>query len=122
MKNGTPIFGKRMAKKNSPRIANTASGVQERSPWLEENSTSRKTGDFQRKSRIERYPVLKGPPYTIQRDRKVGSITTQTTHENKRCRVNSVRRPGATARPDRKISRYWATASTTRTLTIIRFA
>src|SRR5215469_15286542 len=111
-----------MAKKNSPRIANTASGVQERSPWLEENSTSRKTGDFQRKSRIERYPVLKGPPYTLQRDRKVGSITTQTAQANKRCRVKSVRKRDATEGPDRKSSQYWAAASTTSTLTIIRFA
>src|SRR5215831_19093436 len=110
-----------MAKKSSPRIANAGSGVQERSPWLEENSTSRKTGDFQRKSRIERYPVLKGPPYTIQRDRKVGSITTQTTQENKRYRVKSVRKLDATERPDRRISKYWDTASTAKTLTIIRF-
>src|SRR6516165_2246950 len=110
-----------MAKKSRPRIAKAASGVQERSPWLEENSTSRKTGEFQRKSRIERYPVLKGPPYTIQRDRKVGSITAQTTQKNKRCRVKSVRKLDATERPDRNISKYWLAASTTRTLTIIRF-
>jgi hypothetical protein len=110
-----------MAKISSPRIANTASGVQERSPWLEENNTSRKTGDFQRKSRIERYPVLKGPPYTIQRVRNVGSIITKTTQENKRYRAKSVRALDATERPDRKISKYWGAASTTRTLTIIRF-
>src|SRR6516165_7762283 len=111
-----------MANKRSPIIAKAASGVQERSPWLEENSTSKNTGDFQRKSRIERYPVLNGPPYTIQRVRKVGSITTNTTQENKRCRVKSVRKLDATGRPDREISKYWAAASTTRTLTIIRFA
>src|SRR6516165_9162866 len=111
-----------MAKKSRPRIAKAASGVQERSPWLEENSTSRKTGDFQRKSRIERYPVLKGPPYTIQRERNVGSITTQTTIVNNRCRVKSVRKFDAPERSDRQISEYWAAASTTKTLTIIRFA
>src|SRR5215471_2830063 len=111
-----------MVKKSSPRIAKAATGVQERSPWLEENSTSRKTGDFQRKSPIGRYPVLKGPPYILQRDRKVGSITTQTTEANKRCRVKSVRKRDTTEGPDRKSSQYWAAASTTRTLTIIRFA
>src|SRR6516162_2686383 len=111
-----------MAKKSSPMIAQAASGVQERSPWLDENSTSRKTGDFQRKSWIERYPVLKGPPYTMQRDRKVVSITTQMTQENKSCRPKRVRRLDATERRDRTISKYWAAASITRTLTIIRFA
>src|SRR5215469_16557964 len=111
-----------MAKKSSPMIAKAASGVQETSPWLEENSTSRNTGDFQRKSRIEGYPVLKGPPYTIQRDKKVGSITRQTAQENTRCRAKSVRKLDVTGLPDRKTSRYWAAASTIRTLTIIRFA
>src|SRR6516165_9556575 len=106
-----------MANKRSPIIAKAASGVQERSPWLEENSTSRKTGDFQRKSRIERYPVLNGPPYTIQRDRKVGSITTQTIQENKRWHPKSFRRVDATEPLDLKIPEYWAAASTTRTVT-----
>src|SRR5271165_470644 len=91
--------------------ATASSGVQEKRPWLAEKRTCRNTGEVQRKSRSDKYPVSNGPPYTIQREMNVGRSTRPTTKPKRRCRPSNRIKEGAEAAPERKAPVYSPIAS-----------